>query len=71
VGACASAARDLAGCRQRARRADRLVLHACACRFKDAVLRRSLAAGAFVSRPFTRMMAHHVTAEVAGALGTF
>eukprot|EP00775_Hariotina_reticulata_P005855 gene5855-6096_t len=40
-------------------------------RFKDAVLGRTLAAGAVVSRPFTRLIRHRVVHDVATHLGAF
>jgi len=40
-------------------------------RFKDAVLGRTLAAGALISRPFTRLIQHRVVHDVATHLGAF
>jgi hypothetical protein len=40
-------------------------------RFKDAVLGRTLATGALISRPFTRLIQHRVVQDVATHLGAF
>jgi hypothetical protein len=40
-------------------------------RLRDGMLSRSIAVGLFLSRPFTRVMAHKATKEVAETLGAF